>query len=53
MKRYILLTEEDIRKFTKKESEIKQEIEALLEEAFPEHIPVQRSDEPFDIDRYT
>ncbi len=53
MKRHILLTEEDIRKFTEREAEIKQEIELLLEEAFPEHISIQRSDEPFDIDRYT
>ncbi len=52
MKRYILLTDEDIRKFTEREAEMKHEIEALLDEAFPEHIAIQRSDEPFDINRY-
>ncbi len=53
MKRYILLTEDEIRKFTEREAEMKKEIEALLDNVFPEPIPVQKQDENLDIDRYT
>ncbi len=53
MKRQILLTDEDIREFTEREAEMKQEIELLLDEAFPERIFIRKPDEKFDIEKYT